>query len=59
MSAFLGPEQEANEALLATDPEVAPWVQKYQSSRETVSETNYEVCTKKFLHKKHVHKNRY
>ncbi|CAM8973153.1 unnamed protein product [Rhodiola kirilowii] len=43
MSAFLGPEQEATEALLAADPEVAPWVQNYQRSRETVSETNYEV----------------
>lgn len=43
MSAFLGPDQAATEALLATDPEVLPWVQKYQRSRETVSETDYEV----------------
>ncbi|XP_050215341.1 thylakoid lumenal 29 kDa protein, chloroplastic [Mercurialis annua] len=43
MSAFLGPDQEATEALLATDPEVLPWVQKYQRSRETVSRTDYEV----------------
>lgn len=45
MSAFLGPDQMASEALLATDPEVAPWVQKYQRSRETVSQTDYEVST--------------
>ncbi|KAJ0025683.1 hypothetical protein Pint_08381 [Pistacia integerrima] len=43
MSAFLGPDQSATEALLATDPDVSPWVQKYQRSRETVSETDYEV----------------
>lgn len=43
MSAFLGPDQAATETLLATDPEVFPWVQKYQRSRETVSETDYEV----------------
>ncbi|KAI5654891.1 hypothetical protein M9H77_32078 [Catharanthus roseus] len=43
MSAFLGPDQAATEALLATDPDVAPWVQKYQRSRETVSQTDYEV----------------
>ncbi|XP_044511546.1 thylakoid lumenal 29 kDa protein, chloroplastic-like isoform X2 [Mangifera indica] len=43
MSAFLGPDQLATEALLATDPDVTPWVQKYQRSRETVSETDYEV----------------
>ncbi|KAJ4701379.1 Thylakoid lumenal 29 kDa protein chloroplastic [Melia azedarach] len=43
MSAFLGPDQTANEALLATDKDVAPWVQKYQRSRETVSQTDYEV----------------
>uniref|UniRef100_A0A7N1A3R2 Plant heme peroxidase family profile domain-containing protein n=1 Tax=Kalanchoe fedtschenkoi TaxID=63787 RepID=A0A7N1A3R2_KALFE len=43
MSAFLGPEQEATETLLAKDPDVAPWVKKYQRSRETVSETDYEV----------------
>lgn len=43
MSAFLGPDQTATEALLATDPDVLPWVQKYQRSRETVSETDYQV----------------
>lgn len=43
MSAFIGPDQAATEALLATDPDVAPWVQKYQRSRETVSQTDYEV----------------
>ncbi|KAL9228738.1 hypothetical protein vseg_004286 [Gypsophila vaccaria] len=43
MSAFLGPDQEETEKLLAADPEIAPWVQKYQRSRETVSETDYEV----------------
>ncbi|KAG4140711.1 hypothetical protein ERO13_D06G034700v2 [Gossypium hirsutum] len=43
MSAFLGPEQSATEALLVNDPEVTLWVQKYQRSRETVSQTDYEV----------------
>lgn len=43
MSAFLGPDQTATETLLATDPDVAPWVQKYQRSRETVSQTDYEA----------------
>ncbi|XP_009623911.1 thylakoid lumenal 29 kDa protein, chloroplastic isoform X2 [Nicotiana tabacum] len=43
MSAFIGPDQDATEALLANDPEVLPWVQKYQRSRETVSRTDYEV----------------
>lgn len=43
LSAFLGPDQSATEALLASDPEVFPWVQKYQRSRETVSQTDYEV----------------
>ncbi|CAN1331867.1 Thylakoid lumenal 29 kDa protein, chloroplastic [Linum perenne] len=43
MSAFLGPDQAATEAILATDLDVAPWVQKYQRSRETVSETDYQV----------------
>lgn len=43
MSAFLGPDQAATEALLATDPDVSKWVQKYQRSRETVSQTDYEV----------------
>ncbi|KAG8377314.1 hypothetical protein BUALT_Bualt08G0020400 [Buddleja alternifolia] len=43
MSAFLGPDQSATEALLASDPQISPWVQKYQRSRETVSQTDYEV----------------
>lgn len=43
MSAFLGPDQAATEALLATDPQAKPWVEKYQRSRETVSQTDYEV----------------
>nr|XP_010933064.1 thylakoid lumenal 29 kDa protein, chloroplastic isoform X1 [Elaeis guineensis] len=43
MSAFLGPDQLATESLLASDPEVLPWVEKYQRSRETVSQTDYEV----------------
>ncbi|KAF5182253.1 Thylakoid lumenal protein [Thalictrum thalictroides] len=43
MSAFLGPDQAATESLLATDKDVLPWVVKYQRSRETVSETDYEV----------------
>ncbi|XP_057974912.1 thylakoid lumenal 29 kDa protein, chloroplastic [Malania oleifera] len=43
MSAFLGPDQMATENLLVTDPNVSPWVQKYQRSRETVSQTDYEV----------------
>ncbi|KAJ8772082.1 hypothetical protein K2173_027259 [Erythroxylum novogranatense] len=43
MSAFLGPDQAATEALLATDPDVERWVVKYQRSRETVSQTDYEV----------------
>ncbi|XP_055834464.1 thylakoid lumenal 29 kDa protein, chloroplastic [Solanum dulcamara] len=43
MSAFLGPDQAATEALLASDSEVLPWIQKYQRSRETVSRTDYEV----------------
>ncbi|KAL6955611.1 Thylakoid lumenal 29 kDa protein, chloroplastic [Sarracenia purpurea var. burkii] len=45
MSAFLGPDQTITETLLATDSDVAPWVQKYQRSRETVSQTDYEVIT--------------
>ncbi|KAF8380800.1 hypothetical protein HHK36_028294 [Tetracentron sinense] len=45
MSAFLGPDQAATETLLASDPDVFPWVQKYQRSRETVSQTDYEVRT--------------
>ncbi|GAV83256.1 peroxidase domain-containing protein [Cephalotus follicularis] len=43
MSAFFGPDQLASESLLANDPQVSPWVQKYQRSRETVSQTDYEV----------------
>ncbi|XP_077244731.1 ascorbate peroxidase 4 isoform X1 [Tasmannia lanceolata] len=43
MSAFLGPDQSATESLLASDPDVFPWVQKYQRSRESVSQTDYEV----------------
>ncbi|XP_028103773.1 thylakoid lumenal 29 kDa protein, chloroplastic-like isoform X2 [Camellia sinensis] len=43
MSAFLGPDQMATETLLATDRDVAPWVEKYQRSRETISQTDYEV----------------
>ncbi|KAF3795092.1 Thylakoid lumenal protein [Nymphaea thermarum] len=43
MSLFLGPDQAATETLLASDPEVLPWVQKYQRSRETISQTDYEV----------------
>ncbi|GAB4861282.1 Thylakoid lumenal 29 kDa protein, chloroplastic [Ancistrocladus abbreviatus] len=45
MSAFLGPDQLATENLLATDTDVAPWVQKYQRSRETISQTDYEAST--------------
>ncbi|XP_038897502.1 thylakoid lumenal 29 kDa protein, chloroplastic isoform X2 [Benincasa hispida] len=43
LSAFLGPDQAATEELLASDPNVFPWIQKYQRSRETVSQTDYEV----------------
>lgn len=43
MSVFLGPDQLATESLLASDPDVRPWVEKYQRSRETVSQTDYEV----------------
>ncbi|GAV87603.1 LOW QUALITY PROTEIN: peroxidase domain-containing protein, partial [Cephalotus follicularis] len=43
MFAFLGPDQLESEALLANDPQVSPWVQKYQQSKETVSQTDYEV----------------
>jgi L-ascorbate peroxidase len=49
MSAFMGPDQAATEAFLAADPDVSPWVQKYQRSRETVSQTDYEV-SHIFLH---------
>lgn len=48
MSAFFGPDQLATEALLAADPQVQPWVQKYQRSRETVSQTDYEVSVVHF-----------
>ncbi|XP_020685501.1 thylakoid lumenal 29 kDa protein, chloroplastic [Dendrobium catenatum] len=43
MSAFLGSDQLAVENMLATDSDVRPWVEKYQRSRETVSQTDYEV----------------
>eukprot|EP00249_Psilotum_nudum_P025279 c29603_g1_i1 orf=680-1726(+) len=43
LSAFLGPDQLVTEAKLASDPEIAPWIEKYQRSRETVSQTDYEV----------------
>ncbi|KAG0571136.1 hypothetical protein M758_6G204500 [Ceratodon purpureus] len=43
LSAFLGRDQAATEAKFAADPEMAPWVKKYQESRETVSQTDYEV----------------
>ncbi|GAV75348.1 peroxidase domain-containing protein, partial [Cephalotus follicularis] len=43
MSVFLGPDQLASEMLLANDPLVSTWVQKYQRSKETVSQTDYEV----------------
>lgn len=43
LSAFLGPDQAATEVNLATDPDFAPWVKKYQDSRDTVSQTDYEV----------------
>ncbi|KAG0626851.1 hypothetical protein M758_2G156400 [Ceratodon purpureus] len=43
LSAFLGPDQAATEAKLAADPEFAPWVKKYIDSRETISQTDYEV----------------
>ncbi|XP_023534963.1 thylakoid lumenal 29 kDa protein, chloroplastic isoform X1 [Cucurbita pepo subsp. pepo] len=43
LSAFLGPDQAATEEFLASDPDVLPWVKKYQRSRETVSQTDYEV----------------
>lgn len=49
LSAFLGPDQTATETLLASDPDVAPWVQKYQRSRETVSQTDYEVRLSMYL----------
>lgn len=43
LSPFFGPDQDAVERKLAEDPEFAPFVQKYQRSRETISQTNYEV----------------
>lgn len=49
LSAFLGPDQNATETLLASDPDVAPWVQKYQRSRETVSQTDYEVSFSMYI----------
>jgi hypothetical protein len=49
LSAFIGPDQDATETLLASDPDVAPWVQKYQRSRETVSRTDYEVSITMYI----------
>lgn len=43
MSMFLGPDQLATEAKLQSDPEIEPWIKKYQRSRETLSQTDYEV----------------
>ena len=43
LSAFFGDDQAATEAKFAADPEFAPWVKKYQDSRETISQTDYEV----------------
>ncbi|XP_024520798.1 thylakoid lumenal 29 kDa protein, chloroplastic isoform X1 [Selaginella moellendorffii] len=43
LSAFLGTDQAAMDAKLAQDSELARWVKKYQDSRETVSQTDYEV----------------
>ncbi|GER25785.1 thylakoid lumenal 29 kDa protein [Striga asiatica] len=37
------PRSVGTEALLASDPDVLPWVQKYQHRREPVSQTDYEV----------------
>lgn len=51
MSAFLGPDQAATEEALASDPEVTKWVQKYQRSRETVSQTDYEVSNTLVIYK--------
>eukprot|EP00850_Spirogloea_muscicola_P013840 SM000096S24869 [mRNA] locus=s96:219839:221112:+ [translate_table: standard] len=42
-SVFLGPDLEKTEAKLATDSELAGYVTKYQRSRKTISETDYEV----------------
>ncbi|KAM7258550.1 hypothetical protein ACFE04_014291 [Oxalis oulophora] len=38
LTAFLGPDQVATHALLASDPEVAPWVVNYQRSEEDLIE---------------------
>ncbi|KAG6547049.1 hypothetical protein Mapa_011666 [Marchantia paleacea] len=43
LSAFLGPNQAEIENKLVADPDFTPWVKKYQISRETVSQTDYEV----------------
>lgn len=43
LSTFFGRDQAATEAKFAADPEFAPWVKKYRESRETVSQTDYEV----------------
>ncbi|CAM6101267.1 unnamed protein product [Calypogeia fissa] len=43
LSAFLGPDQVATESKLAADEEYFPYVRKYRDSRQTVSQTDYEV----------------
>ncbi|KAL3685620.1 hypothetical protein R1sor_003642 [Riccia sorocarpa] len=43
LSAFLGPSQAKIEEKLVADPEFTQWVKKYKISRETVSQTDYEV----------------
>ncbi|KAI4342125.1 hypothetical protein MLD38_026782 [Melastoma candidum] len=40
---FLGQDQNATEAFLATDEGIVPWVDKYPRSRETVSKMDYEM----------------
>ena len=50
LSAFLGRDQATTEAKFAADPEFAQWVKKYQDSRETVSQTDYEVINPHFVH---------
>lgn len=41
----LGSVQLATEAKLSTNLNVTKWVEKYQRSRETVSQTDFEVRT--------------